>query len=185
MSNEKSRYITTIDYIIHLFNLQFPNQFPRASYLKRNKNVDRRSSKLSNAFDRALYSSIWFRRSRLREISYVEWIGSFHSLALNKRTIYGATFRPSLVRDSSLRSSHLVVMPHLVGWGPPPSPGARIGAGVQFWMIGPAVVGCCAATGWRTSCGNRAIACLKFTKVFDREKIYRSQLNNECTEIIS
>lgn len=117
-----------------------------------------------------LYSSIAPSISITRDISCVGWIGSFHSLALNKRTIYGATSRPFLVRGSSLTSSHLVVMPHLVGWGPAASPGARIGAGVQFWVVGPAVVGCCAATGWRTSCGNRAIACLKFRKIFNCKK---------------
>lgn len=128
-----------------------------------------RASILSNIFDYVVVDIPfhWFDRSWSWEEIYKMWIGSFHSLALNKWTIYGATSSvPSLVLGcSSLGSSHLVVMPHLVGWGPPPSPGARIGACVQFGMVGPGVVGCCAAAGWRTSCGNRAIACLQFRKV--------------------
>lgn len=47
-----------------------------------------------------------------------------------------------LARDDVLGSSHLVVMPHLIGCAPPASPGARIGAGIQFWVIGTAVVVC-------------------------------------------
>lgn len=47
-----------------------------------------------------------------------------------------------LVRDDVLGLSHFVVMPHLVGCAPPPSPGARIGAGIEFWVVGTAVVVC-------------------------------------------
>lgn len=58
-------------------------------------------------------------------------------------TTRGATPRlVVLVRDDVLGSSHLVVMPHLICCAPPPSPGARIGAGIQFWVIGTAVIVC-------------------------------------------
>lgn len=170
-SNEKSRYIT-IDhiYIIHFTNLYNSEPVVPLREFTWNENVDRRSSILSNTFDYVVVDIPSIDSIDL-ERRCVGWIGSFHSLALNKRTIYGATSWPSLVLGcSSLGSSHLVVMPHLVGWGPPPSPGARIGACVQFGMVGPGVVGCCAATGWRTSCGNRAIACLQFRKVIECKK---------------
>lgn len=166
-SNEKSRYIT-IDhiYIIHFTNLyNFRTDKSLCASLLWNESFDTfKYIRLRRSwYSLPLIWSILILRGDV----YKMWIGSFHSLALNKWTIYGATSSvPSLVLGcSSLGSSHLVVMPHLVGWGPPPSPGARIGACVQFGMVGPGVVGCCAAAGWRTSCGNRAIACLQFRKV--------------------
>lgn len=71
--------------------------------------------------------------------------------------------------DSILGSSDLIVMPHLVGRGSAPSPGARIGTGVQFWMIGTTVVACDTAAWWRTSCGNQAIACLERRSTMKRD----------------
>lgn len=91
-------------------------------------------------------------------------------LAIVHTTTRGATPRlVVLVRDDILGSSHLVVMPHLICCAPPPSTGARIGAGIQLWVIGTAVIVCWPAIWWRTSCGNRAISCLKFREMFGNE----------------
>lgn len=107
---------------------------------------------------------------RHRRIPYVEWIGSLRIWQSFYTTTRGATPRfVVLVRDDVLGSSHLVVMPHLICCTPPPSAGARIGACIQLWMIGTAVIVCWPAIWWRTSCGNRAIACLKFRKMFGNE----------------
>lgn len=71
------------------------------------------------------------------------WIDSLRIWQSFHTTTRDATPRlVALVRDDVLGSSHLVVMPHLIGCAPPPSPGARIGAGVQLWVIGTAVVVC-------------------------------------------
>lgn len=107
---------------------------------------------------------------RHRRIPYVEWIGSLRIWQSFYTTTRGATPRlVVLVHDDVLGSSHLVVMPHLICCTPPPSAGARIGAGIQLWVIGTAVIVCWPAIWWRTSCGNRAIACLKFRKMFGNE----------------
>lgn len=116
--------------------------------------------------------------TRHRCVSYMEWIGSLRVWQSFYTTTRGATPRlVVLVRDDVLRSSHLVVMPHLIGCAPPPSPGARIGTGIEVWVIGTAVV-CWPVTWWRTSCGNRAIACLKFRETFDNETKRITKSNN-------
>lgn len=110
---------------------------------------------------------------RHHSVPYVEWIGFLRVWQSFYTTTRGATPRlVVLIRDDVLRLSHLVVMPHLIGCAPPPSPGARIGAGIELWVVGTAVVVCWPATWWRTSCGNRAISCLKFRKMFDNETKY-------------
>lgn len=123
---------------------------------------------------------------RHRRIPYVEWIGSLRIWQSFYTTTRGATPRLMvLVRDDVLGSSHLVVMPHLICCAPPPSPGARIGAGIQFWVIGTAVIVCWPATWWRTSCGNRAIACLKFRKISGNEmkRVTKNNIGYAGTEV--